>query len=109
MGVCCSGLSQLKWLWFHRQHVMTDMELFDLASRGPLGALQLMIRLRRPNLAFLGSLIVLVGLAIGPFTQQSCLTLTGLLLQRTTRPRSRSLRITLGELTVSLSLHFEVS
>lgn len=47
-----------------------DMELFDLASRGPLGALQLMIRLRRPNLAFLGSFIILVGLATGPFTQQ---------------------------------------
>jgi len=49
---------------------MMDMELFGLASRGPLGALQLIIRLRRPNSAFLGSLIVLVGLAIDPFTQQ---------------------------------------
>lgn len=80
---------------------MMDMELFDLASRGPLGALQLIIRLRRPNLAFLGSLIVLVGLAIDPFTQQVVTYPYRTIVADNNPHQSRSLRITLHLPTVN--------
>ena len=42
-----SGLSQLKWIWFRtRRAPLSDMELFDEASRGTMGAALLLVKLR---------------------------------------------------------------
>ena len=46
-----TAISQLKWLWFRREkqekgRLLTDLELFDSASRGPWGALVLMVKLK---------------------------------------------------------------
>lgn len=41
------GISQLKWMWFQGERDAMDMELYDLASRGPWGSLLLLFRFRR--------------------------------------------------------------
>lgn len=53
--VCLSGpvgnaISQLKWSWFWyetKQRRMKDFQLYDAASRGPLGALSVVFRVRK--------------------------------------------------------------
>lgn len=40
------GISQLKWQWFHDGHALSTMQLFDDASRGPWGALRLLLSTR---------------------------------------------------------------
>jgi hypothetical protein len=37
-----SGTSQLKWDWFRKTKYKEDIQLFDDASRGPLGSLDLL-------------------------------------------------------------------
>ena len=87
------GISQLKWHWFHRRHALSTMQLFDDASRGPWGALRLLLstrallvqyystksksQLTEPNadrsarhLSSLGALIAILALTIEPFIQQ---------------------------------------
>lgn len=88
------GISQLKWQWFHNRHTLNTMQLFDDASRGPWGALRLLVSTRallvyqrstmfnlindRPksltlsprNLQSLGAVIAILALAIEPFIQQ---------------------------------------
>ncbi|KAI1473816.1 hypothetical protein F4774DRAFT_402981 [Daldinia eschscholtzii] len=64
-------LSQLKWQHFYGQtHPLIDLEIFDGASRGPLGAFEL---LRRKNirtlLASLASIVIIISLLIDPFIQ----------------------------------------
>lgn len=65
------ALGQLKWSWFlgHSKQ-MWDYEIFDNASRGPWGALLLLIRTKGRSLAALGAMITLVSLALDPFFQQ---------------------------------------
>ena len=48
MGVpLSSGLGQLKWIRFKQGRApLADMEMFDEASRGPLGAMNLLLRAR---------------------------------------------------------------
>lgn len=43
-----ASISQAKWDWFHRQEGQTlaDMEVYDQASRGPWGALRMLIVIR---------------------------------------------------------------
>lgn len=91
-----NGLSQLKWIRFKESRApLTDMELFDEASRGTWGAIRLLASARggqvqpiclpnsSPRLntnwsspsfsSFLGSfgaVIAIVALALGPFAQQ---------------------------------------
>lgn len=36
------ALSQLKWLWFQERHPLSDIEVFDEASRGAYGSLKLL-------------------------------------------------------------------
>ena len=42
------GLAQLKWVWFSssRPKPLVDFQLFDDASRGPLGCAKLLFRLK---------------------------------------------------------------
>jgi hypothetical protein len=64
------ALGQLKWNWFHDSKAMWDFEIFDKASRGPLGALMLLYRTKGRSLAALGALLILLLLAIDTFFQQ---------------------------------------
>jgi len=64
------ALGQLKWTWFHNSRAMWDFEIFDKASRGPLGALMLLYRTKGRSLAALGALLILLLLGIDSFFQQ---------------------------------------
>jgi hypothetical protein len=63
------SISQLKWLHFNRAHRLSDMDLYNNASRGPLGALFFIFRLPL-SLGALGAIITIVALAFEPFAQQ---------------------------------------
>lgn len=41
-----SGIAQLKWNWFNRQRQLSDIEVFDDASRGIVGSIKLLARPR---------------------------------------------------------------
>lgn len=43
-----AAISQSKWLWYRQSEPrrLQDLELFDQASRGPWGSLELLFRLR---------------------------------------------------------------
>jgi hypothetical protein len=63
------SISQLKWLWFREPRTLQDIQVFDDASRGPIGAVRLMFR-TRTGLIALGSLVAVLSLVIDPFAQQ---------------------------------------
>ncbi|KAF7193286.1 hypothetical protein HII31_05380 [Pseudocercospora fuligena] len=70
------GISQLKWLHFSKSaRSLVDMETFDRASRGPWGSILLIGRQfahkQRSYLSMLGALIILITLAVDPFSQAS--------------------------------------
>ncbi|KAI1391418.1 uncharacterized protein F4822DRAFT_185300 [Hypoxylon trugodes] len=64
-------IGQLKWQHFHgRANPLIDLEVFDAASRGPLGALELVRQKHiRSALASLASVVVIAALLIDPFMQ----------------------------------------
>ncbi|KAF2731233.1 hypothetical protein EJ04DRAFT_526326 [Polyplosphaeria fusca] len=64
------AIGQLKWGWFRNSRKMWDFEIFDNASRGPWGSLQLLVRTKGKTLAALGAGITLFALALDPFFQQ---------------------------------------
>ena len=67
------SIGQAKWLLFRKQsRNLADFKTIDEASRGPWGAFQLLCRFwnGRTILASAGAFIVLVSLAVDPFTQQ---------------------------------------
>ena len=66
------GISQLKWTYFQqRPHRLAELQVFDDASRGPLGSLQLLWKIRwKAVVASLGALVCVLALATEPFTQQ---------------------------------------
>lgn len=69
--VTAEGLGQLKWQWLQRSRPLRDLVQYDDATRGPLGALGLLWRLRlREPLSSIGALITLLVLVVDPFTQQ---------------------------------------
>ena len=65
-------ISQLQWDYVaQRPHSLRDLQIFDDASRGPIGAIALILRLRQGAIiASFGALITIVALAFDPFTQQ---------------------------------------
>jgi hypothetical protein len=69
---CCIG--QLKWQHFqHSSHKRSlyDLKIFDEASRGPLGALKLVLRLRHISLiSLLGGMIIVAAVFVEVFGQQ---------------------------------------
>jgi len=66
-----SGLSQLKWIRFKSGRApLSDMEVYDEASRGTFGAVKLLATLRGGILGSFGALLAIMALAIGPFAQQ---------------------------------------
>jgi hypothetical protein len=70
-------LSQLKWLWYSgASRPLGDVETYDRASRGLLGSVQLLWKLRLTPTASLGALLTVAHLAIAPLAQQSLLSLS---------------------------------
>jgi Protein of unknown function (DUF3176) len=68
----CACLSRLKWLWYTRKvKSLQDFQTFDMASRGPWGAIQLLFRLKFWHIASIGSLVTLLSLVSDSFVQQS--------------------------------------
>ena len=67
-----SCLSQLKWIHLVRSpRPLQEMQIFDDASRGPWGSLELICRMHfKTKLATWGSLITILSLAMGPLSQQ---------------------------------------
>jgi hypothetical protein len=70
IAAVASCISQLKWMWFGQSRPLRDFELFDDASRGPWGALQLIVRKHSIHLVGLGAIITVVALLVDPFIQQ---------------------------------------
>jgi len=63
------SISQLKWLWFREPRTLQDIQVFDDASRGPVGAVRLMFR-TKAGLIALGSTVAILSLVMDPFAQQ---------------------------------------
>ncbi|KAH7081066.1 hypothetical protein FB567DRAFT_595379 [Paraphoma chrysanthemicola] len=74
-------ISQIKWLYLRNStRSLHDMQVFDDASRGPLGALELIMRLDIKEAfghrsggagwAFWASILTILALALDPFAQQ---------------------------------------
>lgn len=63
-----------KWFYFmRRSRYLKEFDVFDSASRGPLGSLNLLRPGRsglRPWIAYTGASITILALAMGPFSQQ---------------------------------------
>ena len=66
------GISQLEWTYFQqRPHRLADLQMFDEASRGPWGAVILMLRVRTGAVvATIGAILTLLTLAMDRFSQQ---------------------------------------
>jgi Protein of unknown function (DUF3176) len=39
-----SGLGQLKWIWFHHERPISDFQIIEKASHGPLGSILLLFK-----------------------------------------------------------------
>jgi len=65
-------ISQAKWLYYQsRPRPLYDLDVFESASRGPWGALQLLWTTKATALtASLGALITILALGLDPFAQQ---------------------------------------
>ncbi|CAZ81096.1 unnamed protein product [Tuber melanosporum] len=65
----CMG--QLMWLWFSkRERRLADVEVYNQASRGPLGALKLCWRQKGWGLGCLGALLMVCSMGLGVAQQQ---------------------------------------
>ncbi len=64
-----SCISQMKWLHFKTPHKVSDMEVYDTASRGGLGSLMLLLRMPT-DLASIGALVTILVYVLGPSYQQ---------------------------------------
>lgn len=64
------GVSEIKWWWFANPKPVSDFDRFDSASRGPWGALKLLIKHPMNLFSSLGAAIIILSLAVDPFTQQ---------------------------------------
>lgn len=64
-------ISQVKWLHIqNKKRSLTSLQIFDDASRGPLGAIGLLLTAETgSSVAAVGALITLAALVIDPFTQ----------------------------------------
>ncbi|KAL8760223.1 MAG: hypothetical protein Q9199_000246 [Rusavskia elegans] len=72
MAAASAAISQCKWLWYRQAEPrrLQDLQLFDDASRGPCGAVQLLFSLRARHLAFIGAIVVVLVNFFDPFVQQ---------------------------------------
>lgn len=69
--VVSASMGQLKWCWLRRsRRKIQDIQALDDASRGPLGALCVLVFWTGGSLAVLGCVITVLMIAFGPFLQQ---------------------------------------
>lgn len=68
--VTSESIGQLKWIWFRKEHRLSDIQAFDSASRGPWGSFLLLYQHRGHSLVSLGTLTTLYSVAFDPFMQQ---------------------------------------
>ncbi|KAJ0419625.1 hypothetical protein BJY00DRAFT_313774 [Aspergillus carlsbadensis] len=70
--VLSEAISQLKWLWVKdgEPKQLLGMQVFDNASRGPLGALTMLFSHSQRSLVSLGAALTVLMLAFEPFIQQ---------------------------------------
>jgi Protein of unknown function (DUF3176) len=69
VGAC---LSQSKWAWFYSEKKpLQHFQIFDAASRGPMGAAWLLCQINSWHLASIGAIVTLIALASDAFVQQS--------------------------------------
>ncbi|KAH6615363.1 hypothetical protein C7974DRAFT_417541 [Boeremia exigua] len=67
-----SCISQLTWIWFAQaRRPLLDVVRFDHASRSISGSLSLIYTHHFMTVAFIGAIITVAGLGIGPFLQQT--------------------------------------
>ncbi|EXJ55737.1 hypothetical protein A1O7_08667 [Cladophialophora yegresii CBS 114405] len=59
-----AAMGELKWMWFNSGHRLTDIQVFESAARGPLGAIIMLWSFRGRSLACLGAVIILGSLAL---------------------------------------------
>ncbi|KAF7196296.1 hypothetical protein HII31_02363 [Pseudocercospora fuligena] len=66
------GIAHQKWRWFdEKERPLYDLALHDEASRGPYGAVKLLFRTSIKHVwHWLGCILVIVAIFIGPFSQQ---------------------------------------
>ncbi|KAL4924581.1 DUF3176 domain-containing protein [Aspergillus undulatus] len=69
IGEC---IGQLKWIWFYKaeKRQLDEMQLFDNASRGPLGSLFVLLQHKGRSLVSLGAIVTILALMFDPFMQQ---------------------------------------
>ncbi|KAI0594725.1 hypothetical protein F4775DRAFT_572768 [Biscogniauxia sp. FL1348] len=65
------SISQFGWIWYTQPRSLEDLVYYSSASRGPLGSLRLLIKLRFIRFASIGAIITIATLALDPFFQQS--------------------------------------
>jgi len=67
-----AAIGQLKWDWYEQEpHKLEDLETFDAASRGPLGAAKLLFgRHTMFSTASIGAIVTVLALGVEPFVQQ---------------------------------------
>ncbi|KAI1132457.1 hypothetical protein F5Y10DRAFT_208431 [Nemania abortiva] len=70
--IASQGLGQLKWRWYYKNsRPLSDLAVFDSASRGIFGAIKLVWLLRgRGLLASMGALVLIISTIIDPFGQE---------------------------------------
>lgn len=69
--ILTEGISHLKWKWFLKTRPLHDLVVFDSATRGAWGCLRLLFLPRGNHFAAsLGAGLILLTLAVDPFTQQ---------------------------------------
>lgn len=72
-----AAIGQSKWVWYSHEvsqstrKQLQHAQIFDDASRGPLGALTMLIVLRHKTLASIGAMLMLLSLLFEPFAQQT--------------------------------------
>ncbi|RDW90853.1 DUF3176 domain-containing protein [Aspergillus mulundensis] len=69
--VISACIGQLKWIGvYKRRKQIYNMELFDSASRGPLGAIFMVLQDKGRSLVSLGAVLTILALIFDPFVQQ---------------------------------------
>ncbi|KAJ8113758.1 hypothetical protein OPT61_g4181 [Boeremia exigua] len=86
-------ISQSIWISYAQSaHPLRTLTAYDAASRGPLGALNLIWRLRAQRLACLGAGLIILAVGVGPTVQQTIVVGTRSIptTQPASIPRARS-------------------
>ncbi|KAI0859785.1 hypothetical protein F4860DRAFT_504444 [Xylaria cubensis] len=72
IAVASSIVGQQKWVHLSRAEVaLSDLALYDEASRGPLGSLILLAKRHDWGITSITTIVIILSLAITPFIQQS--------------------------------------